>query len=360
MAEKISKNAIFWFFLTLFLVFFFLLGKLLWPFASVLVLGAVTTGIARPVYTRLCRRLRPGWSSFLVCLMVFLVLFVPFVLFVGILSREALGLYQMGRNAVISNEVQALLKSTRILEIINPHLAFLDIHLTGEQLNQVLSESGKTVGLFLYQQASAIASNALNFLIYFFFMILVTYYLLIDGDRLISFIIDLSPLPTDQEEQLIQKFKEMGGAVLLGNGFCGLIQGVAGGVAFGMFGLKSPFLWGVIMGILAFLPILGIGLVLIPTAVFLFLKGYVGAGLFFIVFYVVLSFGVEYLIKPKLVGQRVKMHTLLVFLAILGGLKVFGILGIIYGPLVVTGFLTLTDIYHSSYQQLIEDTHPRI
>jgi predicted PurR-regulated permease PerM len=75
---------------------------------------------------------------------------------------------------------------------------------------------------------------------------------------------------------------------------------------------------------------------------------------FFIIFYLLLSGGTEYFFKPKLVGQRVQMHTLLVFLSIIGGLQLFGILGIIFGPLVVTGFLTLTDIYHASYQNLVE------
>jgi predicted PurR-regulated permease PerM len=67
----------------------------------------------------------------------------------------------------------------------------------------------------------------------------------------------------------------------------------------------------------------------------------------------ILSGGIEYIFKPKIVGQRVKMHTLLVFFSIIGGLKMFGILGIIYGPLIVTAFLTLTDIYHASYQKLL-------
>ena len=69
---------------------------------------------------------------------------------------------------------------------------------------------------------------------------------------------------------------------------------------------------------------------------------------------IVLSGGIEYLFKPKLVGKRVQIHTLLVFLSIIGGLRLFGILGIIYGPLVVTAFLTLTDIYESSYQRIVE------
>jgi predicted PurR-regulated permease PerM len=104
------------------------------------------------------------------------------------------------------------------------------------------------------------------------------------------------------------------------------------------------------MGLLAFLPIVGIGVVLLPAAVILFINGRIAAGVFFIVFYAVITVCVEYLFKPRIVGQRVQMHTLLVFLSIIGGLKLFGILGIIYGPLVMTAFLTLTDIYHRSYE----------
>jgi predicted PurR-regulated permease PerM len=92
----------------------------------------------------------------------------------------------------------------------------------------------------------------------------------------------------------------------------------------------------------------------VPAAVYLFLKAQIGAGIFFLVFYAFLSGGVEYVFKPKLVGHQVQMHTLLVFFAIVGGLKLFGILGIIYGPLVVTGFLTLTEIYHTHYQKFVE------
>jgi len=146
----------------------------------------------------------------------------------------------------------------------------------------------------------------------------------------------------------------MGSAILLGNGLGGLIQGILGGIVFAFFGFRSPFLWGVIMALLAFLPIVGVGVVFLPAALYLILQGRLAAGIFFIVFYVVLSGGIEYLFKPKLVGKRLQMHTLLVFLSIIGGLKLFGILGIIYGPLVVTAFLTLSDIYESSYRRIVE------
>ena len=354
MQDKTSRSMILWFFLALFIISAFMLGWLLLPFISVLILAAVVTGIFKPFYNFLNRKVSPATASLLTCVLVFIILFIPTVFFVGILSKEAYGLYLMGKGAAISDQVKTLIENSKILERANLVLANLNIEITGEQLNKVLSELGKVVGLFLYQQASSIASNVLKFIVYFLFMVLVIYYLLIDGDRLISFIVDLSPLPKEQDKKLIQKFKDMSGAILIGNGLGGLIQGVSGGIVFWLFGLKSAFLWGVIMGLLAFLPIIGVGVVFIPAAIYLVLKGRIAAGIFFVIFYFILSGGVEYLIKPKLVGQRVKMHTLLVFLSIIGGLKLFGILGIIYGPLIVTGFLTLTDIYYASYQELVD------
>jgi predicted PurR-regulated permease PerM len=82
-------------------------------------------------------------------------------------------------------------------------------------LNRAISQLGKVVGLFLYQQASAIASNVVNFVIYFFFMLMIVYFLLMDGDKLIAFLINLSPLPKEQDEKLIAKFKDIAGAILI-------------------------------------------------------------------------------------------------------------------------------------------------
>jgi predicted PurR-regulated permease PerM len=259
----------------------------------------------------------------------------------------------MGKDAVLNNQIKDFINSSNLLDQLNLLLGYVGLEFTLEQLQSSISEIGKTVGFFLYEQASAIASNVMEFLIYFFFMLLITYYLFIDGKRLTSFIVGLSPLPQNQYEILIQKFKDIAWAVLIGNGLGGVIQGVLGGIVFSLFGFESAILWGVIMGLLAFLPIVGIGAVFLPAAVVLFFKGRIGAGIFFIVFYAILSGCIEYLFKPKLVGHRVKMHILLVLLSILGGLKLFGILGIIYGPLIVAAFLTLTDIYHVSYQKLV-------
>jgi predicted PurR-regulated permease PerM len=345
---------ILWFFLAVFAISCILLGWLLWPFLSVIVLATVVTGLFSPVYKFFHNKLNPTLSSLITCILIFFVLFVPVTFFVGILANEAYDLYLTAREAVQTMQIRDLIEQSRLIDRANEVLANFNMEITGAQITNIVSEVGRVVGLFLYQQLSSITANVLSFIVNFFFMLLIIFYLLIDIKRLAAFIDAISPLPDDQDEKLIRKFKDMSGAILIGNGLGGLIQGTIGGLVFWAFGLKSPFLWGVVMALLAFLPILGIGAVFIPAAIYLFLAGRIGAGIFFLVFYALLSGCIEYFFKPKLVGKRVQMHTLLVFLSIIGGLKLFGILGIIYGPLVVTAFLTLADIYEVSYRKLVE------
>ncbi len=346
----------FFFFLALFCISIFLLGNLIAPFFATIILGVVTTGIFKPLFRRVSKRTSPRVASILTCIIIFFTVFIPVLFFVGILSREALGLYSMARDAVFSNQLIHVLENTQALERINDLLARAGIEKTvswNELINPV-SELGKLVGFSLFQQAKFVTSNLLSLVFYFCLMLIVVFYMFMDGERFIRYLYDLSPLQDEHDKKLFDKFNDMAGAVLIGNGLGGVIQGFAGGMLFWFLGHNSPFLWGVIMGFLAFLPIVGIGVVLIPTAVFYFLKGHAATGMSIFVFYGVLSWGVEYLFKPKVVGDRVAMHPLIVFFAIIGGLKVYGLLGIIYGPLIATLFLTLADIYFSTFQSMVE------
>ncbi|MBN1381269.1 MAG: AI-2E family transporter [Deltaproteobacteria bacterium] len=360
MHSENSRDRILWFFLACFLVALIGLGWLLLPFFPIIILGTVISGIIYPVHRKIEKflRIRSSLAALVTCLLIFLILFVPIVLFVGSLAQQAFGLYEMAKGAVINEKVNAFLHESNILDRANAVLANFNYALTGDEIRKTVTEIGRVVGLFLYEQFLYVASNTMTFVVNFFLMVLVVFFLLLDGERLLIYILNLSPLPTDQERMLIRKFKEMASAILIGNGLAGIIQGVLGGLLFCVFGLPSAFLWGVVMGILAFIPILGIGLVIVPAAVYLLLTGKIIAGVSFLIFYLIVMVIIEYIFKPKLVGERAKMHPLLVFFAIIGGLKLFGILGIIYGPLVVTAFMTLADIYHINYREMVESREP--
>ncbi|MBW1989975.1 MAG: AI-2E family transporter [Deltaproteobacteria bacterium] len=353
MASDKSTIILLAYFGLLFFVSMFLLGWLLSPFLSTLALAFVAAAMFHPVYAWLAGRMRPPLASVSTCAIIFMVVFVPIVLFAGILANEALSLYNLGREADYLEQARQFLDDSRIVERITVFLSHYGVNLTTRDVLSAAMDLGNALGGTLYDQAAGVVSNILKFFVNFAFMLLVVYFMLMDGHRLLAYIRSLSPLPEEQDQKIMNKFKQMTGAVVLGNGVCGAIQGVLGGAAFMAAGISSAFLWGVIMGILAFLPIVGVGAVMVPGGLWLILKGRLLAGLLILGVYPLLSFSVEYLLKPRLVGNRAEMHPLLVFLAIIGGLHLFGILGVIYGPLVATFFITLTDIYQASYRHYL-------
>ncbi len=356
MGQNNSERDVFIFFLVLFAVSLFFTWKLIAPFFSIIILGIVCAGIFHRIYKLLSRRVKPAIASLIICIFVFFIVCVPVLFFIGVVSKEAFDLYLMGKDAVFSDQLKGLIKETHLLERLNRLLAYAGIEqkLSFDQLINPVSDLGKTIGFYLFEKARFIASNLVKFIFYFCFMLVIVFYCLLDNKKLINFINDLSPLQDKDNEKLLEKFMDMAGAVLLGNGLGGLIQGFLGGCAFVALELNSPFLWGVIMAFLAFLPIVGIGLVLVPAGALLLLKGRIAAGIFIFIFYGLLSWGIEYFFKPKVVGDRVRIHPLIVFFAIIGGLKVYGMLGIIYGPLIISLFFTLSEIYFANYQVLIE------
>ncbi|MCF6186933.1 MAG: AI-2E family transporter [Desulfobulbaceae bacterium] len=342
------------YFLLVFLIVTLLLGWLLWPFWQLLVLAFLLAGIFRPVHLWLCRWVSPWMASALTCTLIFFIVFVPLTFCIGALSSEALNLFHWGRDSNLLMKLQQSLQNNTLAGRAQELLAGFGINFEPSDVTRLISDLSKSTGLFIYEKASAWAANIMSFVVQFCILIMVIFFLLIEIDRLIDFLTRLSPLPPEQDKLLMNKFMEISGVILVGNGISGLLQGVLGGIFFTLLGLNSPVLWGTVMAVFAFLPIFGIGAILIPTAALLFLNGYPGQAIMTLVFYALLSFSVEYLLKPKFVGSQVKMHTLLVLLSILGGMSLFGILGIIYGPLIVTAFLTLSEIYLKEYKPAID------
>jgi len=343
------------YFLLVFMISIFFFGRILWPFWSILVLSFLLTNLFRPIYVFSSRKLPNSIASVLTCLLIIAIVFIPLIFFVFALTDEALNLYSWGRDSRVGLKLQIFLQESPYILQLQEQLQEVGFNFNPAQVTESFSYLAKKGGLLLYNQASGWAANIMQFLFLFFMMILIIFFLLMDQPKLVDYMIRLSPLPEDENHLLIDKFHEIANAVMKGNGICGLLQGILGGAVFSILGLNSPLLWGSIMAILAFLPIFGIGLVLIPTAIILVIGDRMAEGIFVFVFYILLSFTVEYLIKPKMVGTQVKMHTLLVFLSIIGGLSVYGILGIIYGPLIITAFLTLSEIYLKKYDQRVQN-----
>ena len=331
-----------------------LLLRLFWTYVSSIIIALLIASVFYPLYARIRTLLqgRKNLASLVMCVFVLLALVLPAGWFVGTLSNEALEFYRRTSDSVSMEALQ------RALEQDSPWVARLrgfaakaGLKITPESVEQLASSVGAQVGLWLYRQLSSVASNLLSFLVHFFMMMLVIFYLFRDWERLRGYLIDHLPMPQDQLEKVATKFNEMGRAVFFGNGLSGIIQGILGGFGFALFGLNAPVLWGAVIGLMAFLPVIGASVVFIPATLILLFQGQIGLGAGFFLYNALYSCIIEYLLKPRLIGKGMQMNSLLVFIGIIGGIKMFGILGIIYGPLTMTIFLTLAEIYRLEYKQ---------
>ncbi len=331
-----------------------LLLRLFWAYISAIILALLIASAFYPLYARVKKLLKgeERGASMLMTIFIFLVLVIPVGGFVGTLSNEAFDFYRRSREAVSLLKIQEIVEGDSIwAQRIRKVGKLTGIEVNPGTLEELATALGKNVGLFLSKQLRSMASNLLNFLIHFFLMMLVVYYIFRDGERLKNYISELLPFPIEQQELVVSKFREMARAVIVGNGLNGIIQGIIGGFGFFFFGLGSPFLWGTLIGFMAFLPFIGASIVYIPAFIILILQGQTGTALGFLVYNGVYSIIMEYLFKPRMIGKGMRMNALLVFIGILGGIKLFGILGIIYGPLIMTIFITLAELYRLEYKE---------
>ena len=341
------------FFLILLICSLLLLLKLFWTFLSAIILALLISSVFYTTYLKMnvFLRQRETLAALSVTLFVLLILIVPLGWFVGTLSNEAYEFYKKSSNQVSLSKIKKIVTDDPVwaarFKKIND---MTGLKITPDSIEELASSIGKNVGLFLYNQLRSIATNLLNFLIHFFLMALTMYYLFRDGIRLKQYFFELLPVKKEQLQKLTDKFQEMGRAIVVGNGLSGIVQGILGGFGFYFFGLDSPFLWGTVIAFMAFLPIIGASAVFIPTTGIMLLHGDVGPAIGYLIYNLSYSSIIEYLVKPRLIGQGMQMNALLVFIGIIGGLKVFGILGIIYGPLIITVFLTLAEIYRLEYR----------
>jgi len=331
-----------------------LLLGLFWAYVSAIVMALLIASVFYPVYLWVKRLLkdREIVAALFMSLFILLVLIIPVGWFVSTLSNEAFEFYNTTRDAVSLKKIQQTLDSDSIwAQRVRKIGEMAGVEFTPETIETLTASVGKEVGLFLYNQGRSMASNLFSFLVHFFLMMMTIYYLFRDGLRLKEYITRLLPVPKEQLEKVVKTFQEMGRAIIIGNGLSGVVQGVLGGFGFFFFGLSSPFLWGAVIAFMAFLPVIGASIVFIPAAAILILQGKTGAGIGFLAYNICYSSIIEYMIKPRLIGQGMQMNSLLVFIGIIGGIKLFGILGIIYGPLIITIFLTLAEIYRLEYKE---------
>uniref|UniRef100_I2Q383 Putative permease n=1 Tax=Desulfovibrio sp. U5L TaxID=596152 RepID=I2Q383_9BACT len=327
------------------------------PFVDILIIGVVLAALFKPVQRRLdvlCGR-RPTLSALLITGLIFTCLIIPIFSFLGSLLAQGVQSVNALQHQLAVTDFNTLLSRDALAPYVGwvqEHLPFLDVKKLAFQAD--LLDLSKNAGQLLLDSGTKIVGNVFVLTMNFVILIFVLFFLIRDGDAMLAQARYLLPLSTDQENRIFRQLDDVAKSVILGAFVIALAQGLAGGIGLFIVGI-DPFFWGVMMGFASLIPVVGTAIIWLPVSIYLMLTGDWQWGLFLVVWGAVVISSIDSVIRPLLMQNRSKMSTFWVFLAIIGGIKFFGALGILYGPLILGFAMVMLTLYAEDYRHVLEE-----
>ena len=340
----------------LFLTFLsiYLLYQILLPFLSSIIWAILLAMVFYPLFQKLQRLLkkREVLSAIVMTLLVLIVIVLPFSFLMASLASEVIDLYHQIEEMIKTGQLQAYLERLKEVPLLRGTLSTLGQRIDFSQMDPLplLLKNLNQISKFIFNQTTVLLKGFSTFVAGFFFTLLSLYYVFKDGSQLFGRLKEIVPLPPREKDLLIQRFKDMIYATIYGGLLIAMIQGTLGGLSFWVLGLPSPIFWGTAMALLSFIPIGGTALIWAPAGIILLIAGAVLKGLILLGLGVLVISMVDNLLRPFFISAKTKIHPLLLFFAVLGGIQAFGLIGVVAGPLVATLFLTMIEIYIQGIQ----------
>lgn len=314
-----------------------------------LLLAITFSVLSFPVYNFFLKQFKGNrtLSAIIVCALFLICLLIPLTIFVNIVVHQMLTLYsttapfiqEFLEKGSQSQIVQKLMSLSFFKWIQRYEIDWLVL------LKDITSRLA-FIGTFLINKTS---SGILGLFANLFITMFTMFYFFIDGERILKRLRHLSPVRSEYQEIILNRFLLIFRATILGTILIGLIQGSFGALTLLIFGIKSWPVWGFIMIFLAIIPMAGTWLVLIPAGIIQIIIGNVWHGIGIILCSTLIVSNIDNLLRPRIVGHGAKMHDLLIFFSTLGGLSLFGVTGFIIGPIIASFFITMVDIYEIEF-----------
>ncbi len=349
-----------WFFGISFLLILFVSYRMVQPFLMPIFLAVVLAVVGGPVYARIMDFLggrRVLSSTITVCLFI-IVIVAPLYFFTGIIASQALDLYN-----TVSQEVQSEAWQKTMQQgwaRLGPFVDRLQDSL-GISRSDVMGHIGQLVqkiSNLLYSNLTGFLAGITNVVIDFVLMLIVLFYLLMDGHKAADRLAALSPLPSDMNHQIKDEVLGIMRATLTGTVVLAFIQGVLGGLGFFIFGVPNAPFWGTVMIFASVIPLVGTAVIWLPAGLYLILVGNVGQAVGVMAWCLIAAVISDNFLRPRLIGKAAGLHSLLIFFSVLGGLATFGVAGLILGPMVLALLLSLIEVYRLHFIQPMEDDCP--
>jgi predicted PurR-regulated permease PerM len=320
-------------------------------FVLALLLAAILAAMFHPLYRWLLPRLgarRELASATTICLVVLGVI-LPLTGFLALVASQVLHFGALARPWVEQNLSRATGYDDFISSV--PALDFLAPY--RNQIVPRLGEIAGVVGSWAMEFVTAAARETATFFLLLFVMLYAMYFFLLQGRAALSRMLYYLPLPAEDEARMVERFVSVARATIKGTLVIGVIQGTLGGIGFAAAGIQGAALWATVMGILSVIPGLGSPLVWLPVVISLGLEGRWGACIGLSVWCAGIVGSVDNVLRPWLVGKDTKLPDVLILVSTLGGITVFGAIGIILGPIVAALFITVWELYGSAFRDVL-------
>ena len=344
------------FFIVVLLAVTALVIVIVWRFIMPALLAAITSALFYTVYRRLELHLpRAGVAALLTVLFVIVVFVVPLGSFGYLAVDTVLGFVEGVREGTgtMRQEVQDLVDAVvtlpifRRLDLDAPSLVQSIVSGLNLADSQLLSGVGSAV--------QSVGRTALNVFIYVYSL----FFFFRDGPSMLARVFQRVPMRERDKDVLLDKFVTVTRATIKGTIIIGIFQGAIGGLVMFLLGFPGAVVWGVLLFFLAAIPNFGAILIWLPAAVYLFITGAFVRGLLMVLLAGGLLASVDYLLRPRLMQEDIRVHQLLVLFSVFGGLIVFGVFGLILGPIVMAVFVKMWEIYSDLFQREIEAAEER-
>lgn len=338
-SEKINRYTL----LTLTLVISIIFLLMVHQFLMAIFMAGLLSAMVTPLYHWLTVRLggRRQLASLFTVVGILLLVLIPLAILITLVVTQAISVSQ-SVTPWVQTFIQEPTTITHYLEKVPYYkeiLPYRDI---------IIQKSGELVGSissFLINSLSSFTKMTIDVIFSSIIMLYVMFYFLTMGNKLLEKILFFLPLRDAEEKILLKRFTSVTRATIKGTIIIGIMQGAICGLAFAFAGIQGPVFWGTVMAVMSIIPAVGTAIIWFPALLILAMLGDISGVLILAICCGLIAGNLDNILRPRLVGKDTEMHDLFVLFGTLGGMSMFGLLGIIIGPLITALFITFWDMY---------------
>ncbi|MGC9458493.1 AI-2E family transporter [Vibrio genomosp. F10] len=352
MKDKVQINSSHWVLIAALVASAYACYLLIQPYVNSIVMAFIISLLMFPIHDWLETKLpkHKNTVSLLSCIILTFIIVLPLMVVFAAIVQQGSTFSQSTYHWVTHGGINTLFDHPLVVKT----LAFANTYLPFDEINpqQIAAKVGQfatSLGSNIVGISAKILGDATSFLMDFFLMLFVLFFLLRDHDKIIRAIRHILPLSRSQEDRLLAEIEQVSKSAVMGSFLTAIAQGIAGGLGMWLAGFPGLF-WGTMMGFASFIPVVGTALIWIPATIYLYLTGDTNWAIFLAIWSVAIVGSIDNILRPLLMQGSAGMNTLMIFFSLLGGIQLFGLIGLIYGPLIFAITMVLFTIYEEDFK----------